>query len=352
LVRLSQRPQQIRADRARIDQRVPPAVGQERLYNDSFVFQGSSPDGVLVMTRLGLRGAGDEAEAWLWIELDGRKLVIPRAEVPAEGRDVLAAGGLRYTRDAMRDRWRVQYDGPLSGGPRVGAARCELDLEYRPTTARYLSSEHMDPLATGKAMAEMPWSRAYFRRLRSERQVRMEQGGTLSGSITLDGARRELALSAIRDHSWGKRDWTFLNRYIWNIVSLDAPLELGGEPFTHLCYTTVDYGDSFSHLVSGWIAGPRAVLPIVAASDMGALAADGVIPRRYPIAFQPRGQRPLCGEVERSSVDHSWMMQDGAFEVNEAYCRVQLEGVSGHGMSELGFARQSGIARPVFGASR
>jgi hypothetical protein len=189
--------------------------------------------------------------------------VIPRAEVPAMGRDALAAGGLRYTRDAMRDRWHVRYEGPLCGDARD--VRCELDLEYRPTTASYLSSEHMDPLATGKAMAEMSWSRAYFRRLRSELQVRMEQSGALSGSITLDGARRELTLSAIRDHSWGKRDWT--------------PLELSGEPFTHLCYTTVDYGDSFSHLVSGWIAGPREVLPIVASADMGALAADGVIPR-------------------------------------------------------------------------
>lgn len=356
LVRLGQRPAQVVADRARIDRRVPPEPGGARLYNDSFVFVGSDADGTLLMSRLGLRETGEQAETWLWLDWGGRKLAHPRPDGPADAPGALAAAGLRYTRDDARDRWRVAFSGALEDAAGE-TARVELDLEYAPQTEAYLSSAHMDPMATGKAMAEMPWSREYFQRLGSERQVRMEQGGLLTGRVSVDGAERAVTLAAVRDHSWGKRDWTFLNRYVWNIVSLEAPLVLSGTPLTHLCYTTVDYGDSFSHLVSGWIAGPDAVWPIVAASDMAALAADGVIPARYPIVFQPRGEGPVRGTVERAPRHHSWLMQSGAFEVNEAYCRVTLEpasgpAVSGHGMSEFGFSRASGIPRPAFEGPR
>ena len=134
----------------------------------------------------------------------------------------ISAGGLRYQYQPGDDAWRITYQGSLDD-----AQHCTVDLIYRPTTRIYLSSEHMDPVSTGKAMAEMPWSRAYFEQLKSERQVRMEQGGTIRGTVVVDGTEHAIDLQAFRDHSWGKRNWSFLNRYIWNILSLGAPLTLG-----------------------------------------------------------------------------------------------------------------------------
>ena len=345
LTRLGQRPADIERDLQKINRRVPPSPGNSEHYNDSFVFQGSSPDHEMFMSRLAFRGDGDSAEVWVFLDLGGRKLVNLNPIVHGVSRTdtQISAGGLTYAYDPSADRWRITYDGPLDG-----ADHCEIELEYRPRSAIYLSSRDMDPGATGKAMAEMPWNRAYFQKLGSERQVRMEQGGSLSGEVQLDGERRALELRAFRDHSWGKRDWSFLNRYLWTIISLQRPLHIDGEAYDYFCFTIADYGTSFRHLVAGWIAGPHHVRPIVAASDMGAIAAKGEIPARYPIHFQPKNGPLLSGLVTRLGVAQPWVLQNQSFEVNEAYCQVTLEGIDGQGMSELGFSSRCGIARPCF----
>ena len=110
----------------------------------------------------------------------------------------------------------------------------------------------------------------------------------------------------------------------------------------------MNYGTSFKHLVSGWIAGPDSVLPIVEASDMNLLASDGVIPEDYEIVFRPKGHKPVTGQVHRSGATQSWVVQENDFEVNEAYCSLTLEGIRGQGMSEFGFSRHCGIHRPCF----
>ncbi len=345
LVQLGRLRTDLAADRRRVNQRVPAQADDQQHYNDSFVFQGSSDDGVMFMSRLGFREDGSLAEPWVFLDLQGEKYVNDNTSVTLDApeRERISAGGLTYRYQAAADQWRITYDGPLDR-----AARCQVSLTYRPTTRAYLSSAHMDPLATGRAMAEMPWSRDYFAKLRSEQQVRMEQGGTLTGQVIVDGRQHDVALTAFRDHSWGKRDWTFINRYIWNILSLGSPLVLRGQAFTHVCYTTVDYGSSFKHLVSGWIAGPSDLRPIVAASDMNLLAADGTIPETYSIAFRPKGHAPVTGVVRRVGTPQSWRMQGGDFEVNETYAQVEIGGIAGQGMAELGFARHSGIPRPCF----
>ncbi|RLB57658.1 MAG: hypothetical protein DRI34_07185 [Deltaproteobacteria bacterium] len=326
------------------DRRVPPSPPFDENYNDSFVFQGSGGDGTMFMSRVGLRGDGSRAEVWVFLDIDGRKLVNGDTLVPARARQQhISAGGLSYRYLPERGGWRVSFSGALQG-----AGDCRLELDFTPTARLFLSSRHMDARSTGRAMAEMPWSRQYFARLRSERQVRIEQGGLLEGRLWLDGRERELRLRAFRDHSWGRRDWSFINRYLWNIISLERPLDLGGVRCRYLCLTAVDYGDSFHHLVSGWVAGSRRLLPVVACSDMHRLAGDGVIPRDYDIVFRARGRRPLRCRVTRSGREHSWLLQDGDFEVSEAWCRAEIEGVAGQGMAEFGFSRGCGIPRPVF----
>jgi hypothetical protein len=42
------------------------------------------------------------------------------------------------------------------------------------------------------------------------------------------------------------------------------------------------------------------------------------------------------------------MLQGNDFEVNEAYCKLTIEGIEGQGMSEFGFSRSCGIHRPCF----
>jgi len=336
-----------RIDMSRVNERIPPLPGRSiENYNDSFVFEGSDANGNLIMTRLGFREDGSTVEVWVWMVLGGRKLAIPlditKLASPT-GRELEALGLSYECIDRRNGTFRIRYRGPLE----AGVTDATVDLVYTPCSSMYHSGQHMNAWTFARSMAEMPWSRDYFRNLSSESQCRVEQGGSLRGKVVLDGETFDIDMLSIRDHSWGKRNWSFCNRYIWNVISLESDLVIGGDPFRYLVFTTVDYGTSFRHLVTGWIAGERSVLPIVEASDMGLLGSDGRIPPTFVTRFRAEGGPVMKIITERNNAqEHSWLTGNGSFEICEAYCSVDVAGVRGHGMSEFGYARGAGYDRP------
>ena len=42
-----------------------------------------------------------------------------------------------------------------------------------------------------------------------------EQPGQIAGTLVIDGKNMDIALPAMRDHSYGKRDWNYMNRHFW-----------------------------------------------------------------------------------------------------------------------------------------
>ena len=336
-------------DPVQINSRVPAPEGTpEDQYNDSFVFQGADEKGNLVMTRIGFRDGGKLAEVWLWMSLNGTKFYNSNQFIRFDTPDIsgLEAGGLRFQcTDKNRGQWRIEWEGALEPGP----ADCSVALHFTPDSKLYHSGIHMDIRAFARAMAEMDWSKQFFENLRSENQTRIEQGGTLAGSITIGGKTTHVEMRGVRDHSWGKRKWSFIKRYIWNVLSFSEGISLGGNTYRYLVYTTVNYGTSFRCLVSGWIGGDDSVLPIVAATDQAQLGEDGVIPEQFTCRFKPKG----CGAVEltvfRNGLEQSWFMQNGEFEVCEAYCTFKAKGPegagSGVGMSEFGYSKAAGYSK-------
>lgn len=330
-----------------VNGRIPPADGKPiEDYNDSFVFLGMDAENTLVMTRLGFREDGRLVEVWVWMIVDGKRYSIPVNTIQdgPRGGESLEAGGLSYfCSDKKAGTWRIGYDGPMS--PDI--EKCSIELSYLPRSQMYHSGHHMDPSSFGRAMGEMPWSREYFENLRSENQCRIEQGGSLTGTIVLDGRSKQVDLFAIRDHSWGKRNWSFIFRHIWTVVALERPLVLRGRQFTYLIFTAVDYGTSFKNLVSGWMAGPHKLLPISEATDMSTIGGDGVIPERFVVRFRAKGMPIVEMRIRRTQPDYSWFMHDNTFEVSEAWCEATIGTVKGYGLSEFGYSHLRDYGRSL-----
>lgn len=321
-----------------VNERIPPVNGKGfEDYNDSFVFLGMDRDNNLIVTRLGFREDGSHVEVWVWMIIDGKRYSIPVNSIratEANGQSI-EAGGLSYRCiDKETGAWRITYGGPMS--PSI--EKCTVELEYLPVSRMYHSGLHMDYWSLGKAMSEMRWSREYFEKLRSENQSRIEQGGFLKGSVVMDGRRKELDLLSIRDHSWGKRTWSFIYRYIWTVVALEDPLLLDGNSFTYLIFTTVDYGTTFKNLVSGWIAGPDTIVPISEAADMSSLGEDGTIPSLFSVEFSPKGMSAIGMQIRRTQPEYSWYMSNNTFEVCEAWCEATIGTIKGVGVSEFGYS--------------
>jgi hypothetical protein len=247
----------------------------------------------------------------------------------------LSGGGLTYECLSRTDgTWRIAYDGNLL----PDNVPCKMDVAYTPVSDMYHSGKHMSLTGFAKAMSEMKWSREYFNNLRSENQCRIEQGGNMTGSLVLNGKKKVLNMKSIRDHSWGKRTWAFINRYIWTVLSFDAPLPLKAGQAEYMVYSIADYGTTFKNVVTGWIAGKDFVLPIRAASDLRPLADDGNIPEEFTLYCRPRGEKGFSIKVNRKPPQHTWFMQNKTFRVCEAWCSVEINGITGIGMSELGWS--------------
>ena len=328
------------------NQRIPPLPGRPlQNYNDSFVFQGSDASGNLIMTRLGFREDGSMVEVWLWMVIKGSKYAMTDNYVKLDkpnAKTIEAKGLVFNCIDDANNTWRITYRGPIS--PDV--THCELDVIFKAESLMYHSGIHMNVMTFAKAMAEMKWSRDYFKHLSSETQCRIEQGGTMTGSIIFDGDKLDIDMLSIRDHSWGKRNWAFMKRYIWNILCLEEDLVINGRKFRYLVYATVNYGNTFRHLVTGWIAGKENVLPIVAASDMAQLGEDGIIPEKFETKFRARGSPVFTIKTSRSKSEHSFFTQENQFEICEAHCTISINGIRGYGMSEFGYVKGLGYNRP------
>jgi hypothetical protein len=310
------------------DSRVPVPEGvDESQYNDSFVFHGSDEKGNTILTRLGFRGGGRGAEVWFWGVFGGKRFANDTRHIalPADADPrAVEAAGLRYERVA-EGTWRITFSGTFDG------ADASVDLTWSADAAMYCSADHMDAKSTALAMAEMPWSREYFERISSEKQIRIEQGGFLKGQLTAGDEVFNVDMRGIRDHSWGKRDWTFLNRYTWNVLALDEPMDVLGIGVKYLAVSLVDYGDSFRRLASGWLAGDEGVLPVSFATDLMEIGGDGVIPERFTVKFRVPGSPVMTLEMDRRQPEMPWMVQEGHFEVNEAWCGITLDGRGGYG---------------------
>ena len=323
--------------------RVPVPEGIEvKDYNDSFVFQGADGAGNVLLTRLGFRDAGEIAEVWFWGAFGGRRFangerfVTGRADAD---QSLISSSGLTYER--MEDGvWRISYEGLLEGRP------SKVDLTWTADGPLYCSADCMDARGMGLAMAEMPWSREYFERIRSEKQVRIEQGGRLTGAVDIDGETIGIDMRGVRDHSWGKRNWNFINRYIWTVLALDEEVPIAGVKARYAAIHAVDYGDSFKRLASGWIAGEGGVLPVNGVVDPMDVGNDGIIPAKFNLDFSVTESGRCVLEVDRRQPEMPWLMNNNRFEVNEAYCSVVLNGVKGNGLAEFGYSAGLGYHRP------
>lgn len=326
---------------SQVDVRIPPSDSQTAQdYNDSFVFQGySKSQEIGYLTRLGFRNDGALTEVWFWLDVKGkiyynREQFLENSPADKEG---ISGGGVAY-RVLNESEYEISWKGICA----PHNEDIDVTLIFKADSPHYLMSEHRDSRAYGLAMAEMKWNREYFEKLREEGADRYERGGVSTGTVRIGNAEAiNVSLKGFRDRSWGKRNWLYINRYIWNLISLEKELVIDGNAYNYIIYTTVNYGDTFKHLVSGWAGGKDGIRAISYASDMSLLGEDGIIPKAYETSFRLKDSDEIITvRVHARDGSHSWLVADGRFEVNETFAEFEVvgSGIRGEGMQEFGYS--------------
>ena len=205
---------------------------------------------------------------WLTFDLDGTSFSLPDDTMSAElaragdGQDVSAsaAAGNRLSYECLEPLrlWRLVYHGEMQLQLRRAPAQVlaparmaatvvlGMDVKVEMVSELFFYQRGWDKVAVTKSMSAEPWTPSFFRALRPEHQEHYEVGtagarkiriapaadredgdAVLVGGLEGPAGHRELEVDlgqcrGFRDHSFGKRDWTSMRRYLWfGTVSLD-----------------------------------------------------------------------------------------------------------------------------------
>ncbi len=304
--------------------RVP--LGAPAHYNDSYYFTGHDDRGNCIIMRLGFRGDG-EGESWLSLffdkksyNLDGGGCVMPGDR---------SIGNLAVRCHEPGSRWGLAFDGGLRcGGKEV---RVSMDAEFISPYPIFNFSSQMPPHTMAEAMAAERWTGRWFRELSGWHQTHYEQAGEICGEVRIGKKTHNLKMRAIRDHSFGPRRWSDMNRHVWLAMALDDGRFVN--------YSLVSY-PILRHIRAGFTQRGDRFVPVIGGSRLDALNPGGEPPERFDLDIHLGD-----GSKIRATCDNgarfSWLM-GRSYRVTEAAARFDYGGTPGRGICEFGYRVKGG----------
>lgn len=173
---------------------------EDTLLNNSYYFSAHD-EKMSFFARLGKRVNADET--WFAIYLDGKLYSLKQEFFPSGNSPILV--------EKKEGNWTVSYEGRLNENDEI-SFRASFIANQKPID--FTSDMPAERMAVG--IANEKWNKAFFEELQNvSGQCHYEQEGMLEGQMTLNGKTMEFHLPCVRDHSFGKRDWNYMNNHLW-----------------------------------------------------------------------------------------------------------------------------------------
>lgn len=191
--------------------------GSSAHINNSHFFTAHSLAGETLYIRLGLRGDGS-TEVWFgWY--NGKRFLENDREHYAPGE----AYPLKVECIEPGKEFRITYSGTLRDVAEEGrgtySASAEITFKANADVFDFFYDN--DPTTTAHAVASQKWKKSLFSEIQANNQRHYEQGGVFEGTLVIDGVSHNIALTGARDHSFGPRFWSYMDRHFW-ILATDA----------------------------------------------------------------------------------------------------------------------------------
>ena len=175
------------------DARHVPGKDSLPLWNESYWFPFYDPRTEIgVVFRAGIHANLGQANLFLFVTQGGtvvHTVVDHRAPLPPIEPGRLSLSGLSIEWERPLERFRLRY----------GAGSTGFDVVWQASSPAYRY-----PHPPGMSSDQIPGH--------------IEQGGTVTGTVTIGGTRHAIDAPGHRDHSWGgERDWAKFHR--WNYLS-------------------------------------------------------------------------------------------------------------------------------------
>lgn len=286
-------------------------AGADPVINNSWYFSAHERH-LSVYARLGRRSNAEET--WFAIYSDGRIYSLKQELFPAGASPVKV--------EKSGDNWTLSFQGTLNEKDAVDFRATFIAREKPLNFASDMPAERM---AIG--MANEKWNKAYFEEVQQvSGQCHYEQEGVLEGKMTLNGRSMDFSLPCVRDHSFGKRDWNYMNNHLWLMAV---------SPSCQFNYSMVSYPAMSVLEVGNYRDGAGQHFMLRADLDL-AQAGRGVIPGELAFHVTLDDGRSIPVQA-RVLAGVSYHFQGGVYALHENIAEFSVDGNTCRGILEIGF---------------
>lgn len=289
--------------------------------NNSYYFSAHSADkNESVYLRLGLRGE-DTAEVWACCDFDGAHYVLKKNDHRHNN------SPLSVSREGVN--WRVRFEGVLDCEKE--SVPCAVDCVFSPTAKAVDFFSDMPSLRTATAMAQEKWTKEFFAEVQKNNQVHYEQEGLFAGTVKIGDEIREISLPCVRDHSFGKRDWNYMNNHLW-LMGVSSKCQFN--------FSVVSY-PSISLLEVGNIRFGSTMRFMTRAEYDRSAIVTGEIPSELSVKMTLKGEKqPVPVNVKLINCDE-YFFDGGKYRLIEGLATFTVGREICRGILEIGFNADS-----------
>ena len=281
--------------------------------NNSYYFSAHD-EKMSVFLRLGRRVNAEET--WFAVYLDG-KLYSLKQEFFPQGQSPIKV-------DKVDANWTISYQGVLNENDEI-LFQARFVAKQNPID--FTCNMPAERMATG--IANEKWDKNFFEQLQNvSGQCHYEQEGVLEGTFSLNGKTVEFQLPCVRDHSFGRRDWNYMNNHLWLMVVA---------PTRQFNYSLVSY-PVMSVLEVGHYRNENGVHYMLQSDLDFTMINKGTIPQELSlnVTLDNRKTIPVRAKVLAGVTYH---FQDGQYILHENIAEFAVDGKVCRGILEIGFNR-------------
>ena len=288
--------------------------------NNSYYFSCHDAAGMSLLIRHAQRGT-KSIEVWFaYCDASGRAVMSGKQLYTAEE----APAGVKCIEPGKK--WAFSYDGEaqeLHGGQPV---RVKLNAVFDAMGGIFEFGHDVDARVMAEAIAKEKWSRAYFEELRANDQVHYEQPGRATGTLSLNGELIAFDLPAMRDHSFGKRDWGYMNKHFWLMALLEDGSQLNANMVSY----------PVLKLMTGYYEDGEKVTSVAEAHILEDVVKPHEVPKAFTFDVKLTDGDALSVKCRREEI-FPFPFADGAYTIYEGVGTFELDGVKGRGILEFGW---------------
>ncbi|MDL2326798.1 hypothetical protein LJC67_06950, partial [Bacteroidales bacterium OttesenSCG-928-A14] len=288
--------------------------------NNSYYFSVHDQEGRSVLFRMAHRA--DRVEMW-FVYHDKNARTFYNREQLSKG-----SPSAEVTCLEVGKSWHFKFSGPMvQNGDEESEHYAEFEGIFTASAPIFEFSRHSAVAPVARALAKEKWNGDFKSSVTENHQTHYEQAGKVKGTLRLDGETVEIDARAMRDHSFGKREWNYMDRHIW----LTALLETGAIMNVNMVRYPALY-----ELQSGYYEHNGKYICIDSATPMNDLTMCVGVPDMLSCAIKLVDDREYIMRCEKET-EVVFPFDDGDYTIYEGIGSFSLNGVKGRGIIEIGF---------------